>query len=98
MFIGSPHIGGKVLPSYNIYGHIEIIKDEHIYRVHPNFEMEYYWFDWAYFEWESFEQPLPARRMMIINLNGAIITCDIDQNPDIENSENYHNSITNLTK
>ena len=55
------------------------------------------WFDWAYFEWGVFEQPLPARIMMIINLTDTITAYDIYQNPNSENSEHYHTSITHVS-
>ena len=35
LFIGSPHIGGKVLPNSDINGYAEIKKNRHIFRSHP---------------------------------------------------------------
>ena len=60
--------------------------------------MKVFGFDWAYFEWKYVEKPLPVRIIMIIVLTDARLTYEIDQDPDIENTEHYHTPITYLTK
>ena len=82
LFIGSPHIGGKVDTNSSIPGYTEIVKDEVIYRAHPCYTNKGCWYDWAYFEWEGYENPIPARIMMILDLTDINIIYDIDCDPD----------------
>ena len=43
-FIGSPEIGGKVLPNSIIYGYKEIKHNDIIYRAHPCYQTKGSWY------------------------------------------------------
>ena len=82
LFLGKPSIGGKVDPQSKIPCYTHIFQDNSLYRAHPSFFKKGCWYDWAYFSFEEFEDPLAARIMMILDL----------RNVDISYSEDEHNS------
>ena len=56
--------------------------DDNLYRSHPSFHKKGCWYDWACFQWQEFDKPVPTRIMMIIGLSGCDIIHNIDQDPD----------------
>ena len=98
MFIGSPEIGGKVLPNSIIYGYTEIKHNGIIYRAHPCYQTKGSWYDWAYFKWDGYEQSITSRIMMIIDLIDAEITDECEINNDGEHSSRAVKPIRHLTK
>ena len=63
--------GGCLCKNSPIRGFTEYKHDDVVYRAHPSFRGEQEWFDWALIEWEEFEDPLPARIMMFLDLEDS---------------------------
>ena len=82
LYIGSPHIGGKISHDSVVKGYTEIEKGGNLYRSHPCFHKRGCWYDWAYFQWHGFDKPIAARIMMIIDLSECDIIHNMDQDPD----------------
>ena len=93
LFLGSPNIGGKVDPSNSIPGFTHIVKDDIIYRANPYYFKKGCWYDWAYFEWEGFSDPLPGRIMMILDLSDTELLYR-----DHNNGPNEEHVVHHLTK
>ena len=98
MFIGSPEIGGKVLPNSIIYGYTEIKHNSIIYRDHPCYQTKGSWYDWDYFKWDGYEQSIPAQIMMIIDLKYTEITYKCKSNTDGKHSSRTVQPIIHLKK
>ena len=82
LILGTANIGGKVFLNQKIPGYTQIKIDNVIYRSHPNYGNKGEWYDWAYFNWEGIDEPIPGRIMMIIDLTHVDIDSDPDRNPD----------------
>ena len=98
MFIGSPEIGGKLLPNSIIYGYTEIKHNGIIYRAHLYYQTKFSWYDWAYFKLDGYEQSIPARIMMTFDLKDTEITYKCESNTDGEYSSRTVQPIIHLTK
>ena len=102
LFIGSPNIGGKVVlhehVSTRIPCHTEVKVGSNIFRAHPCYSKKGCWYDWAYFEWQGYDAPIPAKILMIVDLTDMEISYDPDINPnttvDMEDV-NVHKHLTN---
>ena len=73
MFLGSPNIGGKVPKDAKIPGLTHLVKDDVLYRAHPCYFKKGCWYDWGLFNWDGFEDPIPGRIMMILDLSDVEI-------------------------
>jgi hypothetical protein len=82
LFIGTPNIGGKVEPNQAVPGLTTVKVDDVIYRAHPSFCNNVCWYDWAYFNWEGFDDPIVARIMMIVDLSNVALDVEPDMDPD----------------
>lgn len=98
LFIRSPNIGDNVLSGSIIYGYREIKKDVNIFRSHPSYSNNNYWYDWAYFSWQGFQKNIAARIMMIVELSEYVITYDTDIDQYTTPSHSSVTPIRNLTK
>ena len=83
LFIGTANIGGKVRPDQSIPGLTQVKRQGIIYRAHPCHSKKGSWFDWAYFDWGGFDNYIPARILMILDLSDVEIEYDPDLDPDI---------------
>ena len=79
MFLGLPYIGGKFSSTSIIDGYTEIKKYGHIFRAHPCYSKKGCWYDWAYFNWQGYDNPIPDRIMTIIDLSYCKIIHEMDQ-------------------
>ena len=86
LFIGDRKLGGKVDPDACIPGFTQVVVNNVIYRSHPSYSKKGSWFDWAYFDWEGFVEPIPARIMMIVDLSDTdiIYDRDVDETDDVD--------------
>ena len=82
MYIGSPHLGGKVSPKSVVEGYTGIKLNGVLFRSHPYYANKDSWYDWAYFDWEEIDTPIVAKIRMIIDLSNYDIVYDMDQDPD----------------
>ena len=98
LFIGSSEIGGKVLPNLIVYGYKEIKQNVIVYKAHPCYQTKDSWYDWAYFKWDGYEQSIPARIMMIIDLKNVEISYKFQSNTDGVHSSRIVQPIRHLTK
>ena len=53
-FIGSPEIGGKLMPNSIIYGYTKIKNNGIIYRAHPYYQTKGSCYDWTYFKRDGY--------------------------------------------
>ena len=60
LFLGSPHIGGNLSSTSIVDIYTEIKKDGHISRAHPCYSNKGCWYDWVYFNWYGYDNPIPA--------------------------------------
>ena len=98
LFIGTPNIGGKVEPNQVVPGLTTVKVDDVIYRAHPSFSNKGCWYDWAYFDWEGFDDPIVARIMMIVDLTNVEINVEPDIDPDaVVDGETATNNVPHLT-
>ena len=88
LFLNCPHHGGRVLPTSPVSGYTVIKKDGHLYRAHPWYAKKGPWFDWAYFEWSGYEQPIPALIKMFVDLTNAEITYEDEPDHDDDVANN----------
>jgi hypothetical protein len=88
LYIGSPNIGGKVDHNSVIPGYTEIVHKNITYRCHPCYSKKGCWYDWAYFKWQGYDDPIPGRLMMVLDFTKANIIYDTDENPDAEGGAN----------
>ena len=102
LFIGSPNIGGKVLLHEGVTTRIpcytEVKVGSNIYRAHPCYSKKGCWYDWAYFEWQGYDAPIPAKILMIVDLTKTDISYDADIDPNstaIMDDVNIHKHLTN---
>ena len=77
-------VGCKVLHNSIIYGYTEIKNNDIIYRAHPCYQTKDSCYDCSYFKWDGYEQSIPARMMIIINLIDAEISYEYESNTDGE--------------
>lgn len=91
LYIGCPSIGGKVRTNQKIPGYTEVKNDDVIYRCHPSYGNKGEWFDWAYFLWEGYDDPIPAKILMILDLSNVEIIYDKD-NTDANITDSFLNS------
>ena len=94
LYLGSPNIGGSISTDIKIPGFTEIKIDNVIYRCHPYYSDNGPWFDWALFDWEGFEDLVPAQIMMIIDFENIEINYEYDENPDDTVTQNKYNHLT----
>ena len=90
LFLGSPNIGGKIDPNNSIPGYTHIVKDDIIYRANPCYFKKGCWYDWAYFEWDGFSDPIPGRIMMILDLSDTEILYRDQANDSTEDHVVHH--------
>ena len=98
LFIGSPNIGGKVRIGSQIAGYTETKIDSVTYRCHPCYAKKGSWYDWAYFQWEGHDKPIPARMMMILDFSDTDIIYSDKNNNEIENYSLTNHTFHHLTK
>ena len=98
LYIGSPHIGGKILHDSVINGYTKIEKDGDLYRSHPYFHKKGYCYDWRCFQWQGFDKPIPASIVMITDLSDCGIIHNMDQDLDIILDDVDQQIIPHLTK
>ena len=98
LYIGSPHIGGKISHGSVVSSYTEIEKSGNYYRSHPCFHKTWYWYDWAYSQWQGFDKPIASRIKMIIDLSYCDIIHNMNQDPDIMPDDADQQSIPHLTK
>lgn len=100
LFIGSPNIGGKVKLSdtpTRIPCFTEVKVNDVLYRCHPCYAKKGSWYDWAMFDWEGYEEPIPGKILMMVDLRSTEITYEADVDPDNVNIDNVavHKHLTN---
>ena len=49
LFLGPPHIGGRLSSTSIVDGSTEIEKNGHMFRTHPSYSKREFWYDWTYF-------------------------------------------------
>ena len=97
LYIGSPHIGGKIAPHSIVHGYTEVVINGNTFRAHPCYSKKGCWYDWAYFKWHGFDVSIPARIIMIIDLSNCDITYEMDQDPDTIPDDANERVIAHLT-
>ena len=98
LFIGSNNIGGKLVNGSVVPGYTEIKVNNNTYRCHPFYANTGSWYDWAYFSWEGYDNNIPARILMILDLSECDISYEPDIHPDQINHTPNQTKITHLTK
>ena len=73
LYIGWDYLVGTVHRKDKIPGFTHIEKNNVVYRAHPCYGKGGRWFDWAYFKWDNFDDPVPARILMIIDLRNVTL-------------------------
>ena len=66
-------LGGRVKHQSKIPGFTDLKRDGVIFRANPYFRKKGEWFDWAYFNWEGHDEPVPARILMFLDLTNVEI-------------------------
>ena len=85
MYLNCANHGGRVCTTSSIAGYTQVKKGGIIFRAHPWFCDKGPWFDWAYFEWTGFEDPVPAQIQMFIDLTDCtIINEEMDREEDVQ--------------
>ena len=100
LFLGRPSIGGKVDPKTKIPCYTHVYKDNTLYRAHPSFFKKGCWYDWAYFSFEEFEDPIAAQIMMIIDLRNVDILYSesLDESEENEQEGSPQHIVHHLSK
>ena len=86
MFLHEANLGGRIDTDTKIPGFTDYVREGIIFRANPYFRKKGEWFDWAYFEYEGYEKPVPARIMMFLDLTHVNILDDEvinDVNPNV---------------
>ena len=76
MYLNCANHGGRISPQSDIGGYTQIKKGGKIFRAHPWYQNKGPWFDWGNFDWEDFDEPVPAQIMMFLDLTGCVIIND----------------------
>ena len=85
MYLNCANHGGRVCTTSRIAGYTQIKKGGIIFRAHPWFCDKGPWFDWAYFEWTGFDDPVPAQIQMFIDLTDCkIINEEMDRDEGVQ--------------
>lgn len=82
LYIGLPHIGGKLSPNLVVEGYTEIQFNGILFRSHLFYANKGCCYNWTYFEWEGINSLIIGKIMMIIDLSNCDIMHDMDQDPD----------------
>ena len=76
MYLNCANHGGRISHQSDIGGYTQIKKGGKIFRAHPWYQNKGPWFDWGNFDWEDFDEPVPAQIMMFFDLTGCVIIND----------------------
>ena len=87
MYLNCANHGGRISPQSDIGGYTQIKKGGKIFRAHPWYQNKGPWFDWGNFDWEDFDEPVPAQIMMFLDLTRCII---INDETDREENMSQH--------
>ena len=80
MYLNCANHGGRISHQSDIGGYTQIKKGGKIFRAHPWYKNKGPWFDWGNFDWEDFDEPVPAQIMMFLDLTGCdIINDELDR-------------------
>ena len=94
LFIGSPNLGGKLVENSVIEGFTDVTINGNLFRCHPFYANVGSWYDWAYFNWEGYDECIPARLLMILDLSNTEIVYDVDIDKDKISECNNHMTTT----
>ena len=86
------------MPNSIIYGYTGIKHNDIINRAYPCYQTKGSWYGWAYFKWNGYEQSIPPRIMMIIDLTDAKITYKYEINTDSYHYSRTVQPVRHLTK
>jgi hypothetical protein len=96
LFIGPAHDGGIIIPFdngdrdscfVNGYTRYRLNKDS-FFRCHPHYRGQGKWFDWGLFEWSDYEDLIPCKIYMILDLSDSnIIYSDNDMPRNVINED-----------
>ena len=98
LFVGSPNIGGRLSTESKVKGYTELKKDGVLYRAHPWYKIRGSWYDWGLFNWDGYDDPIPAQIIMMIDLSDCVIYNDVDTNPDASATVYYVDNYPHLTR
>lgn len=78
LFYHPANLGGRICElDPNVYGFCEYYDDSgNIYRCDPQCLQEGEWYDWAYFRWEGFDEPLVGKIHIMLDLSKATISTE----------------------
>ena len=71
--------GGTLMHYTTVKGFTELKLSETIFRSHPFYRSEDLWMDWAMFSREDYDDPVPARIIMLLDLRESRIMNHIEQ-------------------
>ena len=60
--------GGRLLPDEKIVCRTELSLRGTLIRCHPNYQSDGEWFDWITVKWDGYDDPIPAKVLMIMDL------------------------------
>ena len=98
LYIRSPHISGKISPRSTVNGFTEVLIHGNLFKSHPCYTKKGSWYDWAYFRWYGFEEPIAARILIIIDIIECEILNHMDQDPDTLPDDAHLRIIPHLTQ
>jgi hypothetical protein len=84
--------GGVILDN-EVHGCTSVIVQGTTYTAHPLFRNDHPWHDWVYIHWEGYEDPIPARIDMFLDLRQSTISNVRVDNEDNGREENTSNAI-----
>ena len=68
-----------------VMGYTDYKSGDTIFRAHPSYRDDGCWFDWAFIEWEDGENPVPAKILMFLDLEGCTFSDEEESNNDNPN-------------
>ena len=85
---------GVVVVDTEVEGCTSVVVRKNLYTAHPMFRNDHPWHDWVYIAWEGYDNPVPARIDMFIDLrNSEISNVTIENENDSNNTNSEGNPI-----
>ena len=91
-----PDDGGRiddnVVPGFSCLTFGDQTFGDQIFRGHPHFNCDHPWHDWVYVQWDGYDEAVPARIEMFLDLRHSNITNERNGNDEYSNDDqNFSN-------
>ena len=91
LFLQNANLGGRLSDDCDtIIGRCEYVdEDGNLYRAHPSYKQTGEWNDWAFFQWTGYENLIPAKILMMFELEDEFIVQEEDTEQNVVGMESH---------